>query len=107
MLLFWELRITKDDKNGAVKREFFLGNLLVRIHCIIVMIWWTGLAPWEFEFPFPGSLASTFLVLSLLLLSAEEHPEGMLLFWDLRITKEDKNGAVYHLPLLLYSRYRS
>jgi len=20
------------------------------------MIWWTGLAPWEFEFPFPGSL---------------------------------------------------
>ena len=25
------------------------------------MIRWTGLAPWEFEFPFPGSLASTFL----------------------------------------------
>ena len=24
------------------------------------MIWWTGLAPWEFEFPFPGSLTSTF-----------------------------------------------
>jgi len=23
---------------------------------------WTGLAPWEFEFPFPGSLTSTFLV---------------------------------------------
>ena len=23
--------------------------------------WWTGLAPWEFEFPFPGSLISTFL----------------------------------------------
>ena len=22
---------------------------------------WTGLAPWEFEFPFPGSLTSTFL----------------------------------------------
>ena len=21
---------------------------------------WTGLAPWEFEFPFPGSLISTF-----------------------------------------------
>ena len=31
------------------------------------MIWWTGLAPWEFEFPFPGSLTYTFLgsVLSL------------------------------------------
>ena len=23
--------------------------------------WWTGLAPWEFEFPFPGSLIPTFL----------------------------------------------
>jgi len=23
---------------------------------------WTGLAPWEFEFPFPGSLTSNFLV---------------------------------------------
>ena len=24
------------------------------------MIRWTGLLPWEFEFPFPGSLTSTF-----------------------------------------------
>ena len=24
------------------------------------MIWWTGLAPWEFEFPSPGSLTSNF-----------------------------------------------
>jgi len=39
------------------KRRFFIDNLLVRIHFIIVMIRWTGLAPWEFEFPFPGSLA--------------------------------------------------
>ena len=37
------------------EREFFIDNLLVRIHFIIVMIRWTGLAPWEFEFPFPGS----------------------------------------------------
>ena len=36
-------------------------DLLVRIHFIIVMIRWTGLAPWEFEFPFPGNLTSTFL----------------------------------------------
>ena len=34
---------------------------MVRIHFIIVMIRWTGLAPWEFEFPFPCSLTSTFL----------------------------------------------
>ena len=25
------------------------------------MVRWTGLAPWEFEFPFPGSLASTLI----------------------------------------------
>jgi len=43
-------------------REFFIENLLVRIHFIIEMIWWTGLAPWEFELPFPSSLTSTFLV---------------------------------------------
>ena len=34
---------------------------LVRIHFIIVMIRWTGLTPWEIEFPFPGSLTATFL----------------------------------------------
>ena len=34
------------------EREFFIDNLLVRIHFIIVMIRWTGLAPWEFAFPF-------------------------------------------------------
>ena len=44
------------------EREFFIDNLLVRIYFIIEMIWWIGLAPWEFEFPFPGSLISTFLV---------------------------------------------
>jgi len=43
------------------KREPFIDNLLVRFHSIIVMIRWTGLAPWDFEFPFPGSLTSTFL----------------------------------------------
>ena len=45
----------------AGEREFFINNLLVRIHFIIVMIRWIGLAPWEFEFPFPSSLISTFL----------------------------------------------
>ena len=53
------------------EREFFIGNLLVRIHVIIVMIRWTGLAPWEFEFPFPGSLISTFLRLSRPLLTMQ------------------------------------
>ena len=43
------------------KGEFFTDNLLVRIHVIIVMIRCTGLAPWEFELPFPGSLRSIVL----------------------------------------------
>ena len=34
------------------EREFFIDSLLVRIHFIIMMIRWTGLAPLEFEFPF-------------------------------------------------------
>ena len=47
--------------SGLLKR---VDNLLVRIPFIIVMIRWTGLAPWAFEFPFPGSLTSTFLNLT-------------------------------------------
>ena len=38
-------------------REFFIDNLLVRIHRCF---WCTGLAPWEFESPFSGSLIPTF-----------------------------------------------
>jgi len=44
------------------EREFFIDNLPVRIHFIGVMIRWTGLVPWEFEFSFPSSFTSTFLV---------------------------------------------
>jgi len=43
------------------EREFFIDNLLVRIHFIIVMNRWTGLAPCEFGFPSPGSRTSTVL----------------------------------------------
>jgi len=46
---------------GSSEREFFIANLLVRIRFIVVMIRWTGIAPCEFEFPFPGSSTSTFL----------------------------------------------
>ena len=45
---------------GTREREFFIDSLLVQIHLIIEMIWWTGLVPWDFEFPFPGSLIFTF-----------------------------------------------
>ena len=44
----------------GAEREICIDNLLVRIHFIIVILSWTGLALWEFEFPFPGSLTSTF-----------------------------------------------
>ena len=50
-----------EDAPPLSEREFFIDNLLVRIHFIIVMIRRTGLAPWECEFPLPGSLTSTFL----------------------------------------------
>ena len=55
----WAVDARRGDARGArVEREFFIDNLLVRIHR-----WfrWTVLVPWEFEFPFPGSLISTFL----------------------------------------------
>ena len=40
------------------EREFFFDNLLLGIHFILEMIWWTGLAPWEFEFSCPGASAN-------------------------------------------------
>ena len=49
-------------RGSSAERDLFVDNLLVRTHFIIEMIRWTGLALWEFEFPFPGSLTSTILV---------------------------------------------
>ena len=54
------LRIVRKRLPSPTEREVFIDNLLVRIHSMIVMIRWTGLAPWEFEIPFSGSLTSTF-----------------------------------------------
>jgi len=54
-------RFTRNVSATYRERKFFIDNLLVRIHFIIVMIRWTGLAPWGFEFLFPGSSTSTFL----------------------------------------------
>ena len=58
------------------ERDFFIDNLLVRIPFIIVMIGWTGLAPWEFEFPFPGSPTVTFLVGGSMHPHSSEDPSG-------------------------------
>jgi len=54
------LRVCTHSQAGREK-EFCIDNLLVRIHFFIVMIRWTGLAPWEFALPFPSRLTSTFL----------------------------------------------
>ena len=51
------------------EKESSLDNLLVRVYFIIVMIRWTGLAPWEFGFPSSGRLRSTFLVVGQVLFS--------------------------------------
>jgi len=40
---------TQEHVNFSRQREFLIDNLLVRIHFIIEMIWWTGLAPFEFQ----------------------------------------------------------
>ena len=55
-------RVTQEMR-GTIRsqQEFFIDNLLVRVHFFIDRIWWTDLAPWEFEFPFPCSLIPTFL----------------------------------------------
>jgi len=45
-----QLLETRKSAHKTVHPKFFIDNLLVRIHFIIVMIGWTGLAPWEFEF---------------------------------------------------------
>ena len=46
----------------AEEREFLIDNPLVRIHFIIVLIRWTSLAPFEFEFSFPSSLTSAVFI---------------------------------------------
>ena len=54
------LHVHPGDHDHLRKSELFT----FRIHLIIVMIGWTGLAPWEVEFPFPGSLTSTTCAIS-------------------------------------------
>ena len=46
---------SREKSHTRLERDFFTDNLLVQVHFIILIIWWTGLAPWELEFPFPHS----------------------------------------------------
>ena len=61
ILVKGKVAFEKFSARPLTQREFCIDNLPIRIHFIIGMIWWTGLAPWDFEFPFPGSLIPTFL----------------------------------------------
>jgi len=81
------------------EREFFIDNLLVRIHFIIVMIRWTGLKPWEFEFSFPGSLTSTFLVRQLGPRPRVHNLVNRLWSTFVRTLGSDQLGELYQLTL--------
>ena len=72
------------------KRDLCIDNLLVRINFIIVMIRWTGLTPWEFESPFPGSRTSTLLV------RFNTPVEGSG-FWDMQPHRAGRMGCLEHL----------
>ena len=58
-------KFSQTPPNGAGvadgESDLFIENLLARIHFIIEIITWTGLAPWELEFSFSASLTSTLL----------------------------------------------
>jgi len=59
------------------EKEFFIDNLLVRIQFIVVMIRWTGLAPWEFEFPFLQIINNVVDKLALRILSVNLNPSTL------------------------------
>jgi hypothetical protein len=45
--LVWSWMPGRDVRVCRTGRKIFIDNLLVRTYFIIVMIRWTGLAPWE------------------------------------------------------------
>ena len=55
-----------------------LDNLLIRIYFVIVIISCTGLAPRAFEFPFPGSLTSSYLSADAEDVDSQEHDHVFL-----------------------------
>ena len=78
------------------ERDFFTDKLLVRIHLIIATIRWTGLAPWQFEFSFPGSLTSTCLGQRRLTYRPRHigsHPSRLKLIWGQRNLFVQKTSA--------------
>ena len=103
-------------RSAAVQREVLIDNLLVRNHFIIAMIRWTGLAPWEFEFPLPGSLTSTFLqstpyqhasntVASSAVLAAKRGGNRLTYFSDMCLKMAQANFRIWpHLSFVCHIR---
>ena len=58
-----ELRDTKLEAGLPEKESSLLATYWSEFTQPIEMIWWTGLASWEFESPLPGSLICTFLLM--------------------------------------------
>ena len=56
--LGWWCRATRScsraERRAAEERDSLIDSLLVHMHSISEMTWWTGLAPWDVEFPFPS-----------------------------------------------------
>ena len=50
------------ELRGQRENSLLTTNLSGSTSSCLRCFWWTGLAPWEFEFPFPCSLISTFLL---------------------------------------------
>jgi hypothetical protein len=79
------------------EREFFIDNLLVRVHRCF---WCTGLAPWEFKSPFPGSLISTFLGSIRKLWSSVSFPPSLPSPGKLQIPGKPTRGGLETPPRL-------
>ena len=71
--LFLEEYVGRED--ALELRRSLLAVVLVGVPAAIIeMIWWTGLAPWVFEFPFPGSLTSSIFLRQNLTLPQHTNP---------------------------------
>ena len=72
------------------------------------MIWWTGLAPWELELPFPGSLISTFLVLPVDQGQCE-HERGSRCRGGMRelLGASRESSSVATIPVAMLSRFQA
>jgi len=61
-VIIWWTPWTDHEVGGRAVFDRLHQGVGFRVHFIIVMMRWTVLAPWEFEFPFSCSLTSTRLV---------------------------------------------